>query len=76
VPVVASGVGGVPDAMIDGGTGFMCSPDDPEKMAEKCFFLLTHEEERKKMGQAGRGFIIDNFSIDSMVNKTLAALSG
>jgi asparagine synthase (glutamine-hydrolysing) len=75
VPVVASSVGGVSDAMMDGSTGFMCPPNDPESMADRCLFLLTHDAERKKMGQVGHRFILDHFGIDNMVQKTIAALA-
>ena len=76
LPAVATRVGGVPDSMQDGVTGYMCAPDDTEGLTARCLHLLTHEKERKKMGDAGRQFILKNFSVDSMVQKTIIALGG
>jgi glycosyltransferase involved in cell wall biosynthesis len=74
VPVVATRVGGVPDAMLDGVTGFLCSPDDPEEIAGKCLDLLKDRNKRRTMGRAGSDFIRTHFSLQSMVDKTLEAL--
>jgi N-acetyl-alpha-D-glucosaminyl L-malate synthase BshA len=41
VPVVASRVGGLPEIVRDGETGFVCDPDDLEGMAERGIALLT-----------------------------------
>jgi N-acetyl-alpha-D-glucosaminyl L-malate synthase BshA len=41
VPVVASRVGGLPEVVVDGVTGFLCPPDDVEAMAEASLRLLA-----------------------------------
>ena len=41
VPVVASNVGGLPEIIEDGVTGFVCPPADVEGMAERAVALLT-----------------------------------
>jgi L-malate glycosyltransferase len=41
VPVVASKVGGLPEIIEDGLTGFVCAPDDLDGMAERGVALLT-----------------------------------
>jgi L-malate glycosyltransferase len=41
VPVVASKIGGLPEIIEDGVTGFVCPPDDVEGMAERGVALLT-----------------------------------
>jgi N-acetyl-alpha-D-glucosaminyl L-malate synthase BshA len=41
VPVVASRVGGLPEIIEDGVTGFVCAPDDVDGMAERGVALLT-----------------------------------
>jgi L-malate glycosyltransferase len=41
VPVVASNVGGLPEIIDDGVTGFLCNPDDVAGMAERGIALLT-----------------------------------
>src|SRR4029078_5251848 len=41
VPVVASRVGGLPEIVRDGVTGFICAPDDLDGMADRGVALLT-----------------------------------
>jgi glycosyltransferase involved in cell wall biosynthesis len=41
VPVVASNVGGLPEIIQDGITGFACPPDDVDGMARRAVALLT-----------------------------------
>ena len=61
VPVVASKVGGLPEIIEDGVTGFVCAPDDVEGMAERGVALLTdpdlhapHRGQRRQPGRARR----------------------
>jgi len=56
LPVVASRVGGVPDLVREGETGFMILPDDVEKYAEKIILLLKNDQLRKKLGSNARHF--------------------
>lgn len=68
--VVASSVGGVPEIIRDGQTGFLVSPQDPVALAEKVGSLLRDPEQRKVLGQAGRRVIEENYSMDAMLVKT------
>lgn len=52
VPVVASRVGGLPEVIQDGITGFVCDPDDVEGMAERSVQLLRDPELRQRIGRA------------------------
>ena len=51
--VVATRVGGVPDAVVDGTTGLLVSHDDHESLAEALDRLLGDVELRKRMGKSG-----------------------
>ncbi len=53
-PVVGTRSGGVPDAVLDGVTGFLVPPDNPQKAAEAILKLLRDEKLRQDMGKAGR----------------------
>lgn len=57
VPVVASRVGGVPEAVIDGKTGLLVPPRDVEKLAGGCIAMVDDPEKRREMGLAGRRFV-------------------
>lgn len=49
-PVVATAVGGIPEQVRDGETGFLVTPGDPEAMAKAIMALLTNEALRKRLG--------------------------
>jgi glycosyltransferase involved in cell wall biosynthesis len=57
VPVVASRVGGVPEAVIDGRTGLLVPPRDVDALAEACVRLIDDAALRREMGLAGRRFV-------------------
>ena len=67
IPVVASNVGGVPEALLDGETGLLVEPGSPEALAGAIIKLATNPELRKKMGKAGRKFVLDRFDIERNV---------
>jgi N-acetyl-alpha-D-glucosaminyl L-malate synthase BshA len=62
VPVVASRVGGVPELVEDGVTGFLCPPDDLSRMAAASIKLLTDEKLHAGMAQAARKRAVDRFA--------------
>ena len=61
-PVVASNVGGIPEILEDGETGFLVSPENPGELADKLVFLLKNPGLREKMGEAGRRRIEKHFT--------------
>jgi glycosyltransferase involved in cell wall biosynthesis len=64
IPVVASNVGGVPDAVIDGETGFLVPPKDSAAIATAIIELVEKPKLRLRMGQAGRKFVAENYEWD------------
>ena len=56
LPVVAGRVGGVPELVREGETGFMVSPDDVEGYAKKTLRLLNDDQLRKTLGVNGRRY--------------------
>lgn len=70
VPVVASNVGGIPEALMDKKTGFLF--DTFEELEEKLTLLLDDEKLRKSLAQNAREYIEQNFSISQMIQKTQA----
>ncbi len=61
VPVVASNVGGLPDAVIDGETGLLVMPGAPEQLADAIIRLLRDPSARHSMGLAGRRMAEEHF---------------
>jgi len=54
VPVVASRIGGLPDLIEEGVTGFLCAPDDLAAMAQAGIRLLTDKPLHNRMARAAR----------------------
>jgi glycosyltransferase involved in cell wall biosynthesis len=68
-PAVATSVGGNPEVVVDGETGFLVPPKDPQAMAEKILVLLRDPALAQKMGQAGRRRVEEHFSLERMVEE-------
>ena len=54
LPVVSTDVGAMPEAVVDGVTGFLVSPDEPEALARRILELVRNAPMRAAMGLAGR----------------------
>jgi glycosyltransferase involved in cell wall biosynthesis len=63
VPVVVTGVGGNPEVVVDGLTGYLVPPRDPGAFADRVIALLRNPDLRHQMGDAARGRIADKFDI-------------
>jgi len=65
--VVATGVDGTADVMVDNITGYLVPPKDPEQLAQRIIKLLESDELRTQFGAAGRKRACELFSTDRMV---------
>jgi len=70
LPVVATAVGGTPEVVVDGITGLLVPPRDPDALAQAITRLLRDPDLRDRMGQAGRKRIKRYFSIVETVRRT------
>jgi glycosyltransferase involved in cell wall biosynthesis len=70
-PVVATSVGAVPDAVVDGETGFLVPAGDDAALAARLATLLADEELRRRMGDAGRQRARDQYSAAVAVSRLL-----
>ena len=61
-PSIGSRVDGIPDIIRDGETGYLIEPGNIDQLTEKLDKLLSDPELAKKMGEAGRRFVEDEFS--------------
>jgi L-malate glycosyltransferase len=57
VPVIASKVGGVPEAILHNQTGLLVPPRDPAALAHATLSLIDDPQRRRQMGLAGRRFV-------------------
>ncbi|GFO57772.1 glycosyl transferase [Geomonas silvestris] len=63
LPVVATEVGGNPEVVLDGGTGFLVPAGNPEFMAERLAQLIGDPALRKEMGERGRKRVLEHFDV-------------
>jgi glycosyltransferase involved in cell wall biosynthesis len=54
LPVVATAVGGIPELVVDGETGLLVPPGDPDALADALRRLVDDPELRQRFGAAGR----------------------
>src|SRR5215467_3731705 len=66
-PLVASNVGGNPEAIVEGVTGLLFEPQKPDELAAKIILLLKDKELRERMGRAARERAATLFSRNQMV---------
>jgi glycosyltransferase involved in cell wall biosynthesis len=63
LPVVVTRVGGNPEVVIDGETGFLVPPRDASLFAERVVRLLRDPDLRERMGRAGRARVESHFTL-------------
>lgn len=69
LPVVATDVGDVPRAVVHGTTGLVVPPRSPADLADALELLLTDPERSRRMGEAGRARVADEFSATVMLSR-------
>ncbi|MGI9067329.1 MAG: N-acetyl-alpha-D-glucosaminyl L-malate synthase BshA [Pyrinomonadaceae bacterium] len=67
VPVIASRVGGIPEVVTDGETGFLSEVGDVEKMAEDAARLLADADLRRNMGRWARESALSRYRTDIVI---------
>jgi glycosyltransferase involved in cell wall biosynthesis len=72
-PVVATRSGGTEEIVDHHRTGFLVAPGQIDTLCEKIQYLLDHEDQAARMGQAGREVIRSGFTIERMVRQYLNA---
>ena len=70
-PVVATAVGGNPELVVEGKTGFLVPPKDPEKLAWAIIKILENPELGEYFGKNGQQRVKKYFSMEKMINNTV-----
>jgi glycosyltransferase involved in cell wall biosynthesis len=71
-PVIATRVGGIPDLVVDGETGYIVPPDDAIALADKIKWLTERPEVAQEMGRRARERLEQEFLSDRAVREHLA----
>ncbi|MDQ3101000.1 MAG: glycosyltransferase [Bacteroidota bacterium] len=74
IPVVVANVGGLPEVVRNGITGTIVPKEDPQAAAKAIKELMRSEVLRQKQGNAGREFVMKEFSWSDCVDKMIAVL--
>jgi len=73
-PVIGGRAGGAQDAVIDSQTGLLVNPEQPQDIAEKICWLLTHPDQARRMGKHGRERAWNEFRWEKLAEKFEQAL--
>lgn len=76
VPVIASRVGGLPEVLDDGATGWLVAPDDPAGLAEAIGRLLDDPAGAQAMGRRGRQLVEQRYSWEAALAAMEAVYAG
>lgn len=69
LPVIGTNIGGMPDCIANGETGFLVPPNDPLAMEKKVEWFIDHRTEAREMGLKGKEKAAKEFSIDTIFTK-------
>jgi glycosyltransferase involved in cell wall biosynthesis len=73
-PVVATAVGGVPELVKDGETGWLVPPRDPRALAQAILDALSNPEEARRRAENAYKHLLENFTVEKQVDKWEQAL--
>ena len=76
VPAVGTDVGGIPEIIEHGRTGYVVPPRDPDALAGAVIRLLEDPRKARGMGRAGRRRVEELFSPEAKVARTLRVYEG
>lgn len=71
-PVIGTRVGGIPELIEEGESGYLVNPSEPQAIAEKILLLFDNIEMRKRMGKAGYRIARSRFNLTENVEKVVA----
>lgn len=72
IPVVGSRVGGIPELVADGETGFVVDPDRPRELADAIEALAADPDRRRDLGRRSRERARSEFSADHVAERAVA----
>ena len=72
VPVIATRVGGLPEVVLDGESGYLIEVGDIQMLAERALEILTNETKQRTFGQCGRAHAVEQFNTERVIPQYVA----
>jgi N-acetyl-alpha-D-glucosaminyl L-malate synthase BshA len=72
VPVIATRIGGIPEVVSEGETGFLSDVGDVQKMSDDTLRLLGDEDMRRSFGEKGRELAVQRYGSDKIIPQYIA----
>lgn len=76
LPIIGSDMGGIPEAIEEGSTGFVIESGNIKQLEEKMNYLINNEEDRKNMSIKSRKKAESEFTIENMVDRYEKVIKG
>ncbi|MFE8072892.1 glycosyltransferase family 4 protein [Marinobacteraceae bacterium S3BR75-40.1] len=76
LPLIGTNVGGIPAILRNGDNGLLVEPRSPQQLADALGTLISDPERCRQMGQRSRERAVEEFSWNSIAQKTLEAYAG
>jgi phosphatidyl-myo-inositol dimannoside synthase len=76
LPVIAGDSGGAIDAVLDGKTGYLVNGTNTSEIAQRISHLISNPDVAKRMGEAGRDWVSQEWTWDQNFKKLDGLLSG
>ncbi len=73
-PVIATAVGGIPNLITEGETGFLIPNGDADALADRIMRLAADNDLRLQMGKNGRKYAVDNLCFDKHFEQLMGHL--
>jgi glycosyltransferase involved in cell wall biosynthesis len=74
VPMIATRIGGLAEAIVDGKTGLLCPPGDAGQLAAKMQMLVDNRLDAGALGRAASAMVSECFTLERMVSRNAAVL--
>ena len=68
LPAIVSNVGGSPEIVIEGKTGYLFEVDDIEQISSKIIHLFEHSKILREFSNNAHEHVVKNYSLETMVN--------
>ena len=76
LPVIVGDSGGAIDAVLDGETGYLVNGTNTSEIAQRISYLIANPDTAKRMGEAGRNWVSQEWTWDQNFKKLDGLLSG